>query len=69
MYEELANKYREDELRRTSISNQDNLDIKVFERLITQVANETMEQSHADFNHISMNSNYSANQANIDELD
>lgn len=28
-----------------------------------------MEQSHAKFNHLSMKSDYSANQVNVDELD
>jgi len=43
VYEELAAKYEEEELSRTELYRSDELDIKVFAKLINQVANETME--------------------------
>ncbi len=69
MYEELATKYEEEELRRTEFQPPDNIDIKVFAKLINQVANETMEQFETQFNHLSMNSRFSANVNDLDDLD
>ncbi len=47
----------------------DNLDVKVFKKLITQVAFETMEQFQTKFDHISTNSITSANFVEIEEMD
>ena len=38
-------------------------------KLINQVANETMEQFQTKFDHLSMNSRFSANVDNLDDLD
>lgn len=69
-YQEIAAKYQEEDLLRSTLEkDEDNLDIQVFKNLITQVAFETMEQFQTQFNHLSENTHYSANFANLDDLD
>ena len=72
VYEELAAKYQDEELLRSQRLDSDNFDIQVFQKLINQVASETMQQqfqSKSKFDHISMNSHFSSNLDNLDDLD
>ena len=50
------------------MSDENSLDVKVFRQIVRQVAFETMEQFQTRFGHITENSNFSVDLANLDDL-